>query len=313
MTRCHSWIPGLLMMVLLAMASAPSWAGDRIGAAASTNPNADGITAGNSQPLVAGSEVYANETVRTGNLGQADLVFVDNTNLTVGPTSEARLDEFVYDPTGAKGRVVFQATRGAFRFVAGTQDHRAYALKTPSGSLGDGSDFNGQFEAMDHQAALSPPLHEHDVAHGGGGLMSYAPGGPGQYQGGPGQHQGGPGQYQGGPQYQNVGGGGTIELVVSNKKSDECVTRVRLVNPPPSGQGVTFTTNEGKKGRITEPNQTMCISATGVISYGSSTTSILSFSLQAQLTTVVTSGSAVTSGGTGVQTQPSCAPHCPGQ
>ena len=311
MTRCHSWIPGLLMMVLLAMASAPSWAGDRIGVAASTNPNADGITAGNSQPLVAGSEVYANETVRTGNLGQADLVFVDNTNLTVGPTSEARLDEFVYDPTGAKGRVVFQATRGAFRFVTGTQDHRAYAVKTPSGSLGDGSDFNGQFEAMDHQAALSPPLHEHDVALGGGGLTSYAPGGPGQ---GPGQYQGGPGQSQGGPQYQNVGGGGTIELVVNpNKTSGGCATQVRLVNPPPSGQPVTFTTNAGKTGQITETNQTMCISASGAISYGSSTTSILSFSLQNQQATVVTSGSAVTSGGTGVQTQPSCAPHCPGQ
>src|SRR5262249_11612221 len=53
-----------------------------------------------------------------------------------GPTSEVVLDEFVYDPTGSSGRVVMQATRGAFRFVTGKQDHRAYALKTPYGTLG---------------------------------------------------------------------------------------------------------------------------------------------------------------------------------
>ena len=83
-----------------------------------------------------GSEVHANETVRTGNRGRADLVFLDNTNLTVGPTSEVLLDKFVYDPMGSSGKVVLNATRGTFRFVTGTQAHRAYAIKTPYGTLG---------------------------------------------------------------------------------------------------------------------------------------------------------------------------------
>ena len=86
--------------------------------------------------LSAGSEVYANETVRTGNLGRADLVLLDNTNFSVGPASEVRLDKFVYDPTGSSGKVVVQATRGAFRFVTGSQDHRAYQVGTPWGTLG---------------------------------------------------------------------------------------------------------------------------------------------------------------------------------
>jgi hypothetical protein len=301
MTRCHSWIPGPLLMVLLAMASAPSWAADRIGVAASTNPNADGITAGNSQPLVAGSEVYANETVRTGNLGQADLVFVDNTNLTVGPTSEARLDEFVYDPTGAKGRVVFQATRGAFRFVTGTQDHRAYALNTPYGSLGDGSDINGQFQALDRKAQTTsqPRLHD-DVAHAADGdLMSYAPG----------QFTNGPGQYE---SVNGPGGNGVVEIIVSPQgkklRPDECVTRIRLV----SGQG-EYTSKKGKKHRF-KPNEVLCELPNGTFTIGISTESILSFSL-AQLTTTFTSGSAVTSGGTGVITTPCAggASHCTGQ
>jgi FecR protein len=305
MTRCHSWIPGLLMMVLLAMPSAPSWAGDRIGVAASTNPNADGITAGNSQPLVAGSEVYANETVRTGNLGQADLVFVDNTNLTVGPTSEARLDEFVYDPTGAKGRVVFQATRGAFRFATGTQNHRAYALNTPYGSLGDGSDINGQFEAMDEQARApsQPRLHNDAANAGNGGLMSYV---PGQYE-----STNGPGRYE---STNGSGGNGVVEIIVAPEgkklRPDECVTRFRLVS------GVAdYTSKKTKKHvRLTEPNKTICELQNGTFILGTSTGSILSFSL-AQLTTIFTSGSAVTSGGTGVITTPCAggASHCTGQ
>ena len=69
-------------------------------------------------------------------VGRADLVLLDNTNLTVGPTSEVLLDKFVYDRTGSSGSVVLQATRGAFRFVTGSQDHRAYQVNTPYGSLG---------------------------------------------------------------------------------------------------------------------------------------------------------------------------------
>ena len=129
------WTSALLFMVLFAMQSTASNAEPpTIGVAASIKPNAEGGVGANLRTLSPGSELHASETVRTGNLGQADLVFIDNTNLTVGPASEVLLDEFVYDPTGSSGRVVMQATRGAFRFVTGTQDHRAYQLKTPYGT-----------------------------------------------------------------------------------------------------------------------------------------------------------------------------------
>jgi hypothetical protein len=42
----------------------------------------------------------------------------------------------VYDPNGSSGVVVLQATKGAFRFVTGSQDKRAYQVQTPFGSLG---------------------------------------------------------------------------------------------------------------------------------------------------------------------------------
>jgi hypothetical protein len=133
----HKWTCALLVTGLFAMQSTASNADDaRIGVATSTKPDAERIIGGNPQTLMPGNELYANETVRTGNIGRADLRFLDNTNLTVGPASEVRLDKFVYDPTGSSGAVVINATRGAFRFVTGTQDHRAYRVDTPYGTLG---------------------------------------------------------------------------------------------------------------------------------------------------------------------------------
>jgi hypothetical protein len=132
----HKWTLASVLTVLFAIQSTVSNAEPRIGTAASTRPNVEAVAGGNTQKLSAGSEIYANQTVRTGNRGMADLVFLDKTNLSVGPTSEVRLDKFVYDPTGSGGSVVLQATRGAFRFVTGTQAKHAYQVSTPHGTLG---------------------------------------------------------------------------------------------------------------------------------------------------------------------------------
>jgi hypothetical protein len=107
-----------------------------IGSAKTARNKVEGIVGGQTQDVKTGSQVYPDETVRTGDSAVADLVFIDNTNLSVGPISEVRLDKFVYDPNGSSGRVVLQATKGAFRFVTGSQDHRAYEVRTPFGSLG---------------------------------------------------------------------------------------------------------------------------------------------------------------------------------
>src|SRR6516164_1870443 len=139
MNKCQRWTPALLATILFAMPSTTGNAETRsaaIGVAASITPSAESCVGTVFQTLAPGSELHASETVRTGDAGKADLVFIDRTNLTVGPTSEVLLDKFVYDPVGSSGKVVLQTTRGAFRFVTGTQDHSAYQINNPYGSLG---------------------------------------------------------------------------------------------------------------------------------------------------------------------------------
>jgi ferric-dicitrate binding protein FerR (iron transport regulator) len=92
--------------------------------------------AGASGALAVGDSVYLNEAVRTGADSLAKLVFVDSTNLSVGPTSRVVLDRFVYegDPSGQK--VAVGLAKGLFRFTTGTLDKKAYTINTPTAAIG---------------------------------------------------------------------------------------------------------------------------------------------------------------------------------
>src|SRR5215469_725461 len=77
---------GLLCIcaLLLAVTSTRANAQTRIGTASSVTPEASGSVGGT---LSAGSGVHANETVKTGSSG---LQFHDQSNLSVGPSSQVR-------------------------------------------------------------------------------------------------------------------------------------------------------------------------------------------------------------------------------
>lgn len=133
--RSHNWIPALTLVGLFALQATVSNAQEAIGKATSVKPQAEG-SHGGKRTLSTGGDVYSKETVQTGDSGQADLQFRDQSNLSVGPKSSVRLDKFVYDPNTSAGSVAIQATRGSFRFVTGSQGRGNYQIKTPYGTLG---------------------------------------------------------------------------------------------------------------------------------------------------------------------------------
>ena len=124
-------VPAIVLAAIVALLPIATGA-QSIGSAAAVKPDAEG----GGSPLQTGSSLYANETVRTGQSGVAELRFADETKLSVGPTSIVRLDKFVYDPSKSGGKVVINASRGAYRFVTGVQDPRNYEIKTPYATLG---------------------------------------------------------------------------------------------------------------------------------------------------------------------------------
>ncbi len=126
-------MPAVALAVLFALYSTASNAQTRIGSATSVQPEASGSVGGT---LSAGSGVHENETIKTGSAGQAGMRFNDQSNLSVGHSSQVRLDKFVYDPNKGTGSTVIEATRGTFRFSTGAQNKGEVKIKTPYGTLG---------------------------------------------------------------------------------------------------------------------------------------------------------------------------------
>ena len=131
--QLRNWVPVLASAILFVLQGTASQAQEAIGKATSVRPQAEGSRAG---LLSGGSDVHSQETIRTGNAGQADMQFRDSSKLKVGSSSSVKLDKFVYDPNKSGGTVAIEATRGTFRFVTGSQGAGAYKVKTPYGTLG---------------------------------------------------------------------------------------------------------------------------------------------------------------------------------
>lgn len=114
--------------------SAPAFSVDaKIGVASAVKNQVQGRGA---RAIAAGSEVFANERIKTGDASTAQLMFLDKTVLSLGPKAELMLDKFVYDPTKGSGQVVVNAVQGSFRFVTGAQNPNNYSIKTPVATLG---------------------------------------------------------------------------------------------------------------------------------------------------------------------------------
>ena len=108
----------------------------RIGVTSAVSNQVTGSVGGGTTPLKAGDAVFQNQVIRTGADSTTQLLFNDETSLTVGPGSELTLDRFVYNPAERTGDIVFSTAKGAFRFVTGNAKSASYKIKTPVALIG---------------------------------------------------------------------------------------------------------------------------------------------------------------------------------
>jgi hypothetical protein len=81
-------------------------------------------------------DVYHNELIETEEESATQLVFMDETTITLGPKSRIVLDKFVYDPDPSKASFVMTATQGVFRFASGKLAKPVYRINTPAATIG---------------------------------------------------------------------------------------------------------------------------------------------------------------------------------
>jgi hypothetical protein len=126
----------LALGALLASAS-EGYTQQNIGSAALVNNDVSRELSGARGPVDRGDPLFRDELVRTGDKSTAKLIFLDSSNLAVGPISRVVLDRFVYDPSQPSSQELgVELATGLFRFTTGVLDKRAYSITTPTAAIG---------------------------------------------------------------------------------------------------------------------------------------------------------------------------------
>ena len=122
--------------VLCAASAAFADTAPRIGTTAIATNTVIGALGAARRDLRRGDGVFQDERIATGANAKAQILFRDETALTMGPDSQVVLDKLIYDPEKHTGEMSIRALSGAFRFVSGSGPKQGYSIKTPAGTIG---------------------------------------------------------------------------------------------------------------------------------------------------------------------------------
>lgn len=120
-----------------ALAFATPVAAQNIGTIASSEPTLRGTPPGaGTRTLNLGTGVVQDETIASSASGRGQILFVDQTTLSLAPNTTIVLDQFVFNPDGS-GAMGLQMTQGALRFIGGTLSRGQEAtVTTPTATIG---------------------------------------------------------------------------------------------------------------------------------------------------------------------------------
>jgi FecR protein len=135
-SKPHIWrivIAGILLFGGIGFA----WSDEKIGGAEIVINNVQGaLSTGSQVPVAQGDSVFLNEAVQSGADSKARLLLEDNTNVSIGPGSTVKLDNFVYSGPKRPGTIALNLGKGTLRFVTGDASKRAYTIYTPTAAIG---------------------------------------------------------------------------------------------------------------------------------------------------------------------------------
>ncbi|MDP3919750.1 MAG: FecR family protein [Candidatus Omnitrophota bacterium] len=121
-------------------APAAAQAGTQIGIAAAVRGSVQLARTGQAGRLAhSGEAIHIGDVIATDDAGQLQIILLDETVFTIGPSSSMTIDEFIYDPTNENGTVKASITKGVFRFVTGKIAHKKPSnmeVKVPTGTIG---------------------------------------------------------------------------------------------------------------------------------------------------------------------------------
>ncbi len=116
----------------------PGVAPAEIGSVAAVNRDMQGtLPLAEKTFLVIGDTLVQDELIETTATGSGQLLFLDQTTLSIGPNSEVLIDRYVYDPDRGTGEIVLSVGKGVLRFIGGQITKNGDAvIHTPTSSIG---------------------------------------------------------------------------------------------------------------------------------------------------------------------------------
>ncbi|MBF9044868.1 hypothetical protein HKCCE4037_16110 [Rhodobacterales bacterium HKCCE4037] len=130
-------LKSFLITVFITFALTLPAAAQNIGTVASQEPTLRGTPPGGAtRALGLGTGVVQDERIASSASGRGQILFVDQTTLSLAPNTTIVLDQFVFNPNGS-GQIGLQMTEGALRFIGGTLSREQPAtVATPTATIG---------------------------------------------------------------------------------------------------------------------------------------------------------------------------------
>jgi hypothetical protein len=128
----------LLLGLPVAIDVSPARA-QQVGVNSAVNVDANGTPPdAATRQLAIGQKVVHREHIVTDAGGSVQILFLDESAMTIGPNADLTIDEFVYDPNTGRGQLAMSATRGVMRFVGGklSKLENAVTMQTPVAAIG---------------------------------------------------------------------------------------------------------------------------------------------------------------------------------
>ncbi|MCP5368667.1 MAG: FecR domain-containing protein [Hyphomicrobiales bacterium] len=119
-----------------ALAAVPAAAQQSIGTAVAVISDVRAEHGDKTRPLKPKSKVQYEDFVVTGGEASTQIMFLDETVISIGPGASLLLDAMVYDPGSKDGTFVVTVKKGLVRFASGVQPSQNYLIKTPTSSIG---------------------------------------------------------------------------------------------------------------------------------------------------------------------------------
>jgi hypothetical protein len=136
---------GWSLTIALAWAQAPpvrpAYAPNQVGVVAAVQGQVEVMKVGTTVGRIveSGEPMLLGDTVTTDADERLQILLLDETVFTIGPSSAIVIDEFVYDPATDAGKVSAEILKGTFRFVTGRIAHKnpeSMTVKLPVGTIG---------------------------------------------------------------------------------------------------------------------------------------------------------------------------------